>query len=154
MKFGIRAGLALGCVISLSACATVTRGSKEHFYIMSEPTGAHVKMTNGMTCVTPCDLKLKRKDEFQVVMSMPGYKNKIVYIMSDMRTGGTAALAGNVLIGGIVGGIIDSSSGAMSDLQPNPLKVILAPNGTPEESQVIIAEKPKPSPAGKKPASD
>jgi hypothetical protein len=34
-------------------------------------------------------------------------------------------MAGNILIGGIIGGAIDATSGAMNDLKPNPLIVTL-----------------------------
>lgn len=44
---------------------------------------------------------------------------------SGISTGGATGIAGNLLFGGIVGGVVDASSGAMNDLTPNPLIVTL-----------------------------
>ena len=43
-------------------------------------------------------------------------------------SGGTA-MAGNLLIGGIIGAGVDAATGASKDLTPNNLEVTLAPNG-------------------------
>jgi PEGA domain len=142
--------LTLVCGLSLSACATVTRGTNENFFVLSEPDGADVSMTNGQTCKTPCTVKLKRKSEFDVTVSMPGYKSKTVKIESKMAGGGAVAGAGNLLAGGVIGGILDGSNGSMKDLKPNPLKVILAAEGSANESQVVAADKPKAAKKSKK----
>ena len=36
-------------------------------------------------------------------------------------------MAGNVLLGGLIGAAVDPSSGAMNDLLPNPVEVRLVP---------------------------
>jgi len=38
-------------------------------------------------------------------------------------------MAGNVLVGGIIGGVIDANSGATQELVPNPLRVTLEAEG-------------------------
>ncbi|HEX8402855.1 MAG TPA: PEGA domain-containing protein [Allosphingosinicella sp.] len=127
---------------ALGGCATVTRGTQQRYYVQSEPSGAEVKMTTGMSCTTPCNLKLRRKDEFTATISKEGYKSISVPIESKMHGGGGAALAGNVVAGGIIGGVIDGTNGSLRDLKPNPLAVRLAPVGSSEESVVIPGEKP------------
>ena len=42
-----------------------------------------------------------------------------------MATAGGAGLAGNVLLGGVIGLGVDAATGAAFDLVPNPLKVTL-----------------------------
>ncbi len=138
--------LGLGA-LSLSACATVTRGTRQHFYAMSEPPGATVTMTNGTQCTTPCDIKLKRKNEFQATFALAGYKSKTVAISSDVHGGGRTAVAGNLIAGGLIGGILDATNGSMNDLRPNPLKVVMAAETSAEESRVVDADRPK---SGKK----
>jgi hypothetical protein len=81
---------------------------------------------------------------------MPGYKSKTVKIESKMAGGGAVAGAGNILAGGVIGGILDGSNGSMKDLKPNPLKVILAAEGSANESQVVAADKPKAAKKSKK----
>ena len=42
-----------------------------------------------------------------------------------MATSGGAALAGNVLVGGIIGLGVDAATGASKELTPNPVSVTL-----------------------------
>jgi chorismate mutase len=39
--------------------------------------------------------------------------------------GGSAGMAGNVILGGLIGAVVDSNNGATQDLVPNPLTVTL-----------------------------
>ena len=121
----------------LPACATVTRGTKETFNIVTTPSEAEVTLSNGETCVSPCKLKLKRKDEFSVTAKKAGYKPATAEVRSVVKGGGVAGAAGNILVGGIIGGIVDGSSGAMKDLTPNPLELTLEPELAP-----VVAEAP------------
>ena len=122
------AGLTIGA-ISLTGCATVTRGTHEDFVVTSDPAGASVVTNNGFACdATPCTLKVPRKPGFDVTVSKPGYQTQTVTVASAMHGGGGAALAGNVLVGGIIGGIVDSNNGSLNDIVPNPLHVTLVPS--------------------------
>lgn len=115
----------------LPACATVTRGTKENFVIESMPSDVDVALSTGQTCKTPCKLKLKRKDGFTATFTKAGFQPLEAKVKSKISGGGAAAGAGNLLIGGIIGGVVDGSSGALNDLKPNPLKVeLVAVDGT------------------------
>lgn len=130
-------------LLALSACATVTRGTKESFYVLSDPDGASVALSNGQKCVAPCALKLKRNREFDATYTLAGYKPATVHVRTGVRGGGVGATAGNVIAGGIIGVIVDGSNGAMNDLSPNPLKVKMAAEGAAEESVMVQGVKPK-----------
>jgi hypothetical protein len=132
-----RLAAALAAVASLSACATVTRGTKQQFDITSEPTNANVALSLGQKCVTPCHIKLKRREPFVATVTKDGYESQQVNVRSKVHGGGAAAGVGNVLIGGLIGVGIDASTGAMNDLDPNPLNVTLKP--------VVVAIAPTPS---------
>lgn len=123
-------GLA-AALISLSACATVTRGTKETFKIQTTPTAASVALSSGETCTSPCALKLKRKKEFTVTATLPGYKPATAEVKSKVKGGGIAGGAGNILLGGVIGAVVDGSNGSMRDLTPNPLIMTLEPEMTP-----------------------
>jgi hypothetical protein len=120
--------LAAACVL-LSACATVTRGTRQTFKIESSPTEAKVELSNGETCVTPCMLKLKRRPGFSATFTKDGFETKTVKVDSEIHGGGVAAGAGNIIAGGIIGGIVDGSNGSLDSLTPNPLTVTLSPVG-------------------------
>ena len=122
--------IAAVAALSLSGCATVTRGTTQEFTITTVPAGASVSTSNGFQCPsTPCTLKMPRRPGFTVEVSLPGYQTQTLTVESSMSGGGGAALAGNVIIGGVIGAGVDATSGALNDLKPNPLEVILVPVG-------------------------
>jgi len=81
----------------------------------------------GFVCVTPCTLQVGRKDEFTVTVSKRGYQPAEIAVTTKVNGEGSAAFAGNILIGGIVGMAADASTGAGLDHVPNPVEVNLVP---------------------------
>jgi len=136
----LRVGILLLLGIALSGCATITRGTKDFFVIESEPTGATVALSNGLNCVTPCGMEIPRKHAFTASFSMEGYKPLQVEVVPKQAAAGTAGMAGNVLIGGIIGIVTDSTTGAMKDLHPNPLVVSLAASDSTDDSSVLFPD--------------
>ena len=120
------AALAVGGLM-LAACATVVLGVHEPFEIISSPAGAHVQLSTGETCVTPCALQLPRAVAFQARVSLPGYATQVIPVASRNTMGGAVGFVGNGMIGGVVGAGVDMDSGAMRSLAPNPLNVRLSP---------------------------
>ena len=120
----VAGGLVAAC--SLSACATVTRGSNTAWEVNTTPPGATVKTTNGFYCEsTPCALKMPRKAEFTATVTHPGYKPVDVKVTNHVSNGGGMGMAGNVLLGGVIGAGVDVATGAMLDLTPNPVTLTL-----------------------------
>jgi hypothetical protein len=125
-RLGVRALTLVGVALSLPACATITRGSSQEFTVQSEPPGARVSTSNGFQCeATPCTFRMPRKDAFRATVSMNGYVTQDHQITSGISGSGAAGMAGNVIFGGVIGAVVDGTSGAMNDLSPNPLVVIL-----------------------------
>lgn len=153
-RFGVRALTLVGVALSLPACATITRGSTQEFTVQSTPPGARVSTSNGFQCdATPCTFRMPRKDAFRATVSLDGYVAQEHEIGSGISGGGAAGMAGNVIFGGVIGAVVDGTSGAMNDLTPNPLVVILR---TPEEErawQADAAERARAA-AAAAPASD
>lgn len=108
-------------------CATVTRGTSQAWTVESEPAGAEVTLSHGEHCTTPCTLKLKRKHGFGVVINKPGYEKIETNVVASVSGAGAAGMAGNVIVGGLIGIAVDASTGATKELKPNPLKVNLVP---------------------------
>lgn len=64
---------ALFGVLSLTTgCATIMTGTTESVSINSDPLGARVELSNGMTCVTPCTVEVAKKDSLQVTLRKDG----------------------------------------------------------------------------------
>ena len=104
-RLGARAFTLVGVALSLPACATMTRGTTQEFTVESTPPGAQATTSNGFECVsTPCTFRMSRKDAFNITVSKEGYVSQTHEITSSMSGAGGAALAGNVLVGGIIGG--------------------------------------------------
>lgn len=117
-------GLTLMSIL-LTNCATVTRGSNQAFTVTSEPNGAEVRFSSGLTCTTPCTLTMKRRPGFAVTVSKDGYDTQTANVVSQISGGGGTAMAGNVILGGLIGAGVDASTGAMNELVPNPLHIVL-----------------------------
>lgn len=135
MKFdtgrALRAAILTCAAVSLGACATVTRGSHQAWTVETTPGGATVRTTTGFACdATPCTFKLPRKNEFDVTVTKAGYKPYTAHITNEISGKGGAAMAGNVLVGGLIGVGVDAATGATKDLKPNPLQVTLEPETT------------------------
>ena len=131
------------CVVALSVsalglggCATVMNGTSQPVEFRSDPTGAEVELVTGLKCETPCEYSLKRGDDSVVTFTKGGYKSETVYIQS--RTGG--ATVGNILAGGIIGGVIDGSNGASNHLYPDPVSIRLVPVGSDEAAVLLDKE--------------
>ena len=125
MNTYLRVGAAILAASSLSACATVIRGTSQKFDIVSVPPGADAQLSTGQKCVTPCQLKLKRKTPFTVTFNKDGFQTAEAKVESKFN--GAAAGAGNILLGGVIGAVVDSGNGSMRALKPNPLTVTLVP---------------------------
>lgn len=135
--------LLIASAISLSACATVVRGTKDEAKFESAPAGATVTVESisadklgPYTCVTPCEMELKRKREWNAVFELEGYKPVTGVLKPKVTGGGVASGAGNVIAGGIIGVGVDAGTGANLDLRPNPLVATLVPEDVVGDSSV------------------
>ena len=117
--------LLIGAVL-VSGCATITRGSEDVLQIVTQPSGAQVKTSNGMSCAsTPCALKMPRRSDLVVTISKPRCQTAQVNVTHRTADAGAAGMAGNVLVGGLIGLAVDAGSGATQELVPNPVTVNL-----------------------------
>jgi PEGA domain len=112
-----------------TSCATITRGVHEKLTVLSEPSGANVELSSGERGVTPTKFVMSRRDNFTVMVSKPGYIAQSVRVQSKASATGETAMAGNILIGGLIGAGVDATSGAYNSLYPNPVSVRLVPVG-------------------------
>lgn len=134
--------------VSLAGCATVTRGTTSQIQIQSEPSGVEARTSLGHACTTPCTISVGRREEFIVTFTKTGFATQQIEVKTQVAGEGAAGLAGNVLVGGLVGMGVDASTGATLEHKPNP---VIA---------VMVAEKPLPGakklpaalPRGAKPA--
>ena len=70
---------------------------------------------------------MPRRSEFVATVERDGYETVTVNVTYQISGQGGAAMAGNVLVGGIIGAAVDAGTGAMNDLVPNPVILQLVP---------------------------
>lgn len=118
---------------TLSGCATVMNGTNVDYATETDPSGADIVFLNGLKCTSPCKLELKRGTDTRVDITKPGYEP--VYVLVQSRLAGSTF--GNILAGGVIGGVVDGGNGASNTLYPRPLKVRLAPVGSGKKAMLI-----------------
>ena len=155
--------IALALLGSVSACTSVVRGTKQKYPITSQPAGANVlikrvyatgdkagqevKPGKTQSCVTPCFLKLKRGRNITLAISKPGYRTQEVLVESKVTGSGVGTMtAGNFLLGGGIGAIIDASNGSTRSLYPDHVDAVLEPEGTPAAAAAEPVAAPAPVP--------
>lgn len=141
---------------ALAGCATVTRGTETDVVFESSPAGAEVRTqlvdmcslsecrvenlndpsapqptltppVPGPNCNTPCSVRVSRKQAIVATFTKAGYEPTTVNVPLRMAGAGAAGLAGNILIGGVVGVGVDAVTGATLEHYPNPVVVTLRP---------------------------
>lgn len=109
----------------LSGCASITRGSNDALVIETNPSGATCTLSTGEVCAsTPCSLRLSRKSE-GVATCTKGSLTGSGSWTHKTAGAGAAGMAGNVILGGLIGAAVDAGTGATQDLTPNPLVIEL-----------------------------
>ncbi|MEM9097312.1 MAG: hypothetical protein AAGC79_02215, partial [Pseudomonadota bacterium] len=113
----------LALTLLSSGCATITRGATEEVSFLSTPPGATVTTSLGIGCETPCTMDIKRRDTFEATFELNG-ESKTVFVDTEVAGGGVAGVAGNILLGGLVGATVDVATGAGLNHVPNPVEVV------------------------------
>jgi len=108
----------LGSIFVFSGCATMVRGTSEAVSVNTNPPGAKIDFSNGQSCKSPCTIKSKRNKPLQINISKPGCGTQTTTMVPTLAGGGV-----------ILGGLVDYGTGAVYDLQPNPMTVTLACGG-------------------------
>jgi hypothetical protein len=139
-------------LFAFASCATVTRGVHEKVRVISEPTSAFAELSSGERGLTPITFLKRRKENFDVTVSKPGYITQTVKVKSNFSPTGGGAMAGSLVAASVVGVGVDALSGATLSLYPNPVVVHLVReskpvnNPTPTERESKKAPQPPEKP--------
>ncbi|MCM3876863.1 MAG: hypothetical protein NEA02_10635 [Thermoanaerobaculia bacterium] len=115
-------------VVSASGCASVVHGTTQAVPVNSSPVGASVKVNCGKSVVTantltPTTVRLKRNAEpCNITLSKEGYEDASLVFLRSV----SGWFWGNILIGGVVGMIIDGADGAIYNRSPESASLSLA----------------------------
>jgi hypothetical protein len=125
--------IAAACVLA-SGCATIVNGSTQRVEIASDPPGATAKVDGIPIGTTPTSIDLKRGDPHSVTIQKDGY----VTDEESIEQGTSGWIAGNILFGGLIGLIVDYSTGAAHTLKP--VSPVLMASAHPRTGAVPVAE--------------
>ena len=118
-----------------SACATVVGGTTQEVFIETEPSGASCKFDRlganvGVVNPTPGRVNVSRSKETMIVgCTREGYEQSNEVMASSF----TGATLGNILLGGVVGIVVDAASGA-NNKYPDRVMIILTPSSFPSDA--------------------
>jgi len=142
----------LACfLISLTGCATIIKGSTGNVNIKTEPADAAVRIVDlrsGQTihdAKTPLMVSLKRgagffmNGRYKAIIEKNGYETKEIKFSGEINAW---YLLGNIVLpGGLLGYlVIDPFTGAMWNLYPDDIIVILYPSGSAGPSDFVADE--------------
>ena len=114
--------LALSSVVS--GCATIVHlGGNEELNVSSEPAGAKVVIDGTERGVTPLATKVERKKDHAVVLTKEGFEENQSRVESHLSWW----VAGNVILGGLVGILVDVLSGGGYTIEPDAVAGTLKP---------------------------
>lgn len=107
-----------------SGCATIVHlGSTEELSVSSEPSGATVVIDGTERGVTPLATKVERKKDHAVVLTKEGFEENQSRVESHI----SGWIAGNIILGGLVGLLVDVMSGGGYTIEPDKVAVTLKP---------------------------
>ena len=116
----------VGLVPLLAACATlVGGGGTQRMNISSTPSAALVSVDGTQQGQTPTMVTLSRKQQHQVRVELQGYQPYEVTLEKKVN----GWVWGNIVFGGIIGLIVDASTGAMWKLTPDQISAALSRTG-------------------------
>ncbi len=114
-------------IISLSSCATIISGTKQKVSIESTPSNATVFLNKKEVGKTPFKTKLRRTKDYELMICFDGYYD---YEMLLTRKLNNVTFV-NFIHGGIVGLILDLSTGSLHRFTKPKIHVELIPNRSP-----------------------
>lgn len=102
-----------------TGCASIISGKTQDVEILSNPPGATVLVDGMMAGYTPMTKEFKRKKRHEVVLKKEGYIDET----RMTKRGYNWWNMGNILIGGIIGIIIDFATGAVYSVEPETIHI-------------------------------
>jgi hypothetical protein len=113
-------------LLTLSNCATIICGSRQSLSFNSKPTGASVSIDGNKMGVTPMVTRLKRGEDHVVNIELEGYQSQEIKLTKRLNPW----FIGNIAIGGLIGIIVDSATGALYMLNPRQVEAELKGTST------------------------
>ena len=99
-----------GLLVLGASCATFMTGQHDVLIVDTNPTGAFFQTNTGTSGTTPAEIEVPCEVDVNFTFSKAGYAN--ASYTADSRMSGW--VWGNILIGGIIGLVVDFASGGIN----------------------------------------
>jgi hypothetical protein len=122
-------GLVMGFVLLLPGCATITKGSQQTITVATDPAGATCDLARdgkplAVVNPTPGSIPIeKASGTIALSCRKAGYKVAAGSLASEFQ----AWTFGNIILGGVIGIVVDAASGAMHEY-PSMVTITLEPD--------------------------
>jgi len=131
-------GTLLVVVFLGQGCATLVRGTTQRITITTDPSGAMATVA-GNRVLTPATVELSRKHDATIFVEKEGYVPQQITLKRSIEPW----TAGNLLLGGLPGLVVDAISGAMVKFNQDEVSFKLQPVGHADMSPGETAWNPK-----------
>jgi hypothetical protein len=118
------------CGFLVTGCATITTGTSHNLTVVTEPPGATCELRRGDEIIgavnpTPGSVRISKSTRDVIIRCRrEGMADAVVTLSPEFQ----AMTLGNILIGGVVGIVVDAASGA-AGRYPNSVTLSMAPPG-------------------------
>lgn len=138
-------------LLSMSTgCSLVVNGRRQAVNISSNPSGAEIIIDGIVHGKTPAIIDLRRDSHHSISINLEGYQT----FSMNLERKVSGWVWGNILIGGLIGVVVDASTGAMYKLTPDQVNTVLAQKSNVSaknnKDQIMIAVSLTPDPSWQK----
>lgn len=118
----------MGLAVTLGACSSIVEGTSQEIMVNTNPSGASCVLNRQGAEIaripsTPAATTIKKtKYDITVVCAKAGFEDASFFNKSDVA----GATLGNIILGGGIGWIVDSASGA-DNKYTSPINITLVP---------------------------
>ena len=116
------------CALTLalfSSCASIVSGTSQPIKFSSQPAGADVRIDGVSRGRTPAEIDVSTKSAHTVRLELAGYQTFETKLERKLN----GWIFGNIAFGGLIGVIVDASTGAMYGLTPREVDAHLKATG-------------------------
>ncbi len=113
--------LTISILFSQVGCASIISGKSQDISVRSNPLGAAVTVDGMSAGTTPLTTEVKRKRRHQIQVTKEGYVSET----RATKKGFNWWFCGNLILGGIIGIIVDFATGAVYKVEPDEINVPL-----------------------------
>jgi hypothetical protein len=121
----------LSLLLVTVGCGSIINGTTQQVGISSNPSSARVSVNGELRGSTPVVLDLRRKNTHFLKLELDGYEP----YETTLTRSTSGWLWGNIVVGGLIGLVIDASTGGMYKLTPQQVSAELR-----QRSAAVVVE--------------